>query len=48
MRNEEDFFDVLHELINWMRDHEQGITYWNNAVDRKLFPEFENVERVTW
>lgn len=26
--NEEEFFDALHELINWMRDHEQGITYW--------------------
>ena len=24
--NEEHFFQVLHELINWMVDHEQGIS----------------------
>lgn len=42
------FFDALHELINWMRDHEQGITYWDDVVSGNLFPEFENVEKVMW
>lgn len=48
MHNEEEFFNVLHELINWMRDHEQGIIYWDNIVYGKLFPEFENVEKVLY
>lgn len=46
--NEKDFFNVLHELINWMRDHEQGITYWDDIVDDKLFPEFKNVNKEPW
>lgn len=46
--NEEEFFDALHELINWMRDHEQGITYWDDVVSGNLFPEFENVKKVMW
>ena len=48
MRNEEEFFDVLHELVNWMRDHEQGVTYWDDLIDDKLFPEFENVDKEPW
>ena len=43
--NEEEFFDVLHELINWMRDHEQGITYWDDFITGRLFPEFKSVKR---
>lgn len=48
MQNEEEFFDVLHELINWMRDHEQGITYWDDIVSGNLFPKFKNTEKVMW
>ena len=48
MRDEEEFFNVLHELINWMRDHEQGITYWGDIVSGNLFPEFKNAERGRW
>lgn len=48
MQNKEEFFDVLHELINWMRDHEQGITYWSNIVDGNLFPKFKNVKMEMW
>ena len=46
--NEKDFFNVLHELINWMRDHEQGVTYWDDVVSDNLFPEFRNAEREQW
>ena len=42
------FFDVLHELVNWMRDHEQGVTYWDDVVSDNLFPEFRNAEREQW
>ena len=45
MQNEEEFFDVLHELVNWMRDHEQGITYWDDFITGRLFPEFKSVRR---
>lgn len=48
MQNEEEFFDVLHELINWMRDHEQGITYLDDVVGGNLFPEFKNTEKEPW
>lgn len=48
MQNEEEFFDVLHELINWMRDHEHGITYWDDIVNGNLFPEFRNVDKEPW
>lgn len=48
MQNEEDFFDVLHELINWMRDHEQGITYWDDVISGNLFPEFKSAEMEMW
>ena len=48
MQNEEEFFNVLHELVNWMRDHEQGVTYWDDVVSGNLFPEFRNAEREQW
>ena len=48
MQNEEEFFDVLHELINWMRDHEQGITYLDDVISDNLFPEFRNAEMEMW
>ena len=48
MQNEEEFFNILHELINWMRDHEQGIIYWDDVISDNLFPEFRNAERELW
>ena len=27
--DDEHFEDVLHGLVNWMRDHEQGVSYHN-------------------
>ena len=48
MQNEEEFFNILHELINWMRDYEHGITYWDDVISGNLFPEFKNIEKVMW
>ena len=33
----EQFFDVLHELINWMNDLEHGILYFD-----EVFPDIDN------
>ena len=33
----EQFFDVLHELINWMNDLEHGILYFD-----EIFPDIDN------
>lgn len=42
------FQDVLHELINWMRDHEQGVTVYNQILrPYKFFPDCE-CERKIW
>ena len=36
--NEEQFFDVLHELINWVNDLEHGvISYWDYIGDIEGF-----------
>lgn len=48
MQNEEEFFDILHELVNWMKDHEHGITYWDDVISGNLFPKFRNAEKVMW
>lgn len=47
--NSENFTDVLHELINWMRDHEQGISsYKKMACDTyEFFPDL-GCERKRW
>ena len=38
----EHFFDVLHELINWMRDHEQGINSHDDLINVfDFFPELD-------
>ncbi len=42
------FFNVLHELVNLMKDHEQGIIYWDDVISDNLFPEFKSAERVVW
>ena len=31
--NEDQFFEVLHELINWMNDLEHGVCSWDEFVD---------------
>lgn len=31
--DKEHFEDVLHELINWMRDHEQGMSFYEDIWD---------------
>ena len=45
----EHFFDVLHELINWMYDHECGInrfdSLWGNIFD--FFPDL-GCKRKYW
>lgn len=39
--NEEQFFEVLHELINWINDLEHGVCIWEEFVDdiKGFFPE---------
>ena len=39
MQNEEEFFNVLHELVNLMKD---------DVISDNLFPEFKSAERVVW
>lgn len=48
MQNEEEFFNILHELVNWMKDHEQGIIYWDDVISDNLFPEFKSAKRERW
>ena len=46
--NPDDFINVLRELINWMRDHEQGIRIYEsiwNVYD--FFPDC-GCERTKW
>lgn len=46
--NDETFFEVLHELINWMADREKGITYKEKLWDSlKLFPDI-GCDRIRW
>lgn len=46
--NEDNFFDILHELINWMRDHEQGITRYRDIKDLfNFFPDL-GCKRKGW
>ena len=46
--DEMNFKNILHELINWMRDHEQGIsTYMNIWEPLKFFPDL-GCERRRW
>lgn len=39
--NKEQFFNVLHELINWMNDLEHGVCFWEEFIDdiNGFFPE---------
>lgn len=36
--NEEEFFDILHELINWMNDLEHGVCEYDKVCDNDFFP----------
>jgi hypothetical protein len=45
---EEHFMNVLHELINWMYDHEQGISLYKALLNPfEFFPNC-NCERISW
>lgn len=44
----EHFFDVLHELINWMYDHEQGITCYDQICDPLMFFPECDCKRKQW
>lgn len=46
--NEDNFFKVLHELINWMNDHENGISKFDNLLNDDFFPNYLDCERVTY
>lgn len=46
--SEKDFENILHDLINWMRDHEQGITYYDEIWHPlKFFPDY-NCYKDVW
>ena len=46
---DENFTNVLHELINWMRDHEQGISSYEKMACNtyEFFPDL-GCERKRW
>ena len=46
--NADEFENVLHELINWMHDHEQGISIYENIWNEyDFFPDC-GCERIIW
>ena len=46
--NADKFENVLHELINWMRDHEQGVGLHDNIWNvYEFFPDC-GCKRTTW
>ena len=46
--NADEFENVLHELINWMHDHEQGISIYENIWNvYDFFPDC-GCERTKW
>ena len=46
--NADEFENVLHELINWMRDHEQGVGLHENIWNvYEFFPDC-GCERTRW
>lgn len=46
---EDQFFDILHELINWMHDLEMGLCLWDKFVDdiSGFFPKLD-CKRERW
>lgn len=46
--NADEFENVLHELINWMNDHEQGISIYDDILNIfDFFPDC-GCERTRW
>ena len=41
--NKENFETILHELLNWMVDHEKGISYTSTLLDKSFsfFPQLD-------
>lgn len=48
--DKEHFFDVLHELINWMNDLEHGLCIYDDYVKDidGFFPDYLGCERERW
>lgn len=44
----ENFFKVLHELINWMYDHEYGVSKFDDLLNDNLFPNYLGCERESY
>ena len=45
---EEDFFNILHELISWMIDHEQGISIYDELINPFNFFTDLGIKREYW
>jgi hypothetical protein len=47
--DDEHFISILHELINWMVDHEKGVSSYCDMIEDlyKFFPDY-GCERVWW
>jgi hypothetical protein len=39
------FDEVIHELINWMIDHENGITEYEKFENHEIFPDYVECSR---
>ena len=46
--NENNFFKVLHELINWMNDHEHGIIKFDDLFKEDFLPNYLGCEREVY
>lgn len=47
--NEKQFYEVLHELINWMNDLEHGVCSWDEFIDDiEGFPPDCGCKRERW
>lgn len=46
--NENNFFKVLHELINWMNDHENGVSKFDDLYNEDFFPNYLGCEREAY
>ena len=52
--SEKQFFDVLHELINWMNDLEHGVAYYYEDLiedlngKKEFFPNYMGCKREGW
>lgn len=42
---EDNFFKVLHELINWMNDHENGVSKLDDLFKENFFSNYLGCER---